>query len=54
LLAFCCSEGGLTFVEAPALAPPEVAIDLAAQQAAEAEILAASQVALPDEEDDEL
>lgn len=41
-------------MEAPALAPPEVAIDLAAQQQAEAEMLAASQVALPDEEDDEL
>ena len=38
----------------PARAPPEVAIDLAAQQQAEAEMLAAAQVALPDEEDDEL
>jgi len=48
------NEAGLTFVEAPALAPPEVAIDLAAQQAAEAEIQAASLQALPDEDDDEL
>ena len=37
-----------------AYAPPEMSIDLAAQQQAEAEMLAASQVALPDEEDDEL
>ena len=37
-----------------AYAPPEVSIDLAAQQRAEAEMMAASQVALPDDEDDDL
>jgi GTP-binding nuclear protein Ran len=48
------NEAQLAFVEAPALAPPEVAIDLAAQQQAEAEMNAASAVALPDDDDDEL
>lgn len=28
----CCSDANLHFVESPALAPPEVQIDLAAQQ----------------------
>ncbi|URD73977.1 GTP-binding nuclear protein [Musa troglodytarum] len=41
----------LHFVESPALAPPEVQIDLAAQQQHEAELAAAAQP-LPDDDDD--
>lgn len=52
----CCvnSEKDLRFAEAPALAPPEVAIDLAAQQRHEAELAQAAQVALPDDDEEEL
>ena len=48
------SEKGLVFAEAPALAPPEVAIDLEAQARAEAELAQAAQVALPDDEEEEI
>lgn len=42
----------LQFVESPALAPPEVPIDLAACQRYEAEIAAAAEQPLPDDDDD--
>jgi len=48
------NEAGLVFAEMPALQPAEVQIDMAAQQAAEAELAAASQVALPEDDDEEL
>ena len=47
-------EKALIFAEAPALAPPEVPIDLEAQARAEAELQAAAQVALPDDDEEEL
>ncbi|CAA6673349.1 unnamed protein product [Spirodela intermedia] len=45
-------DPSLHFVESPALAPPEVQIDLAAQQQYEAEIAAAAAQPLPDDDDD--
>ncbi|CAK9164832.1 unnamed protein product [Ilex paraguariensis] len=42
----------LHFVESPALAPPEVQVDMAAQQQHEAELLAAAAQPLPDDDDD--
>ncbi|CAL9182207.1 unnamed protein product [Musa hybrid cultivar] len=45
-------DQNLHFVESPALAPPEVQIDLAAQQQHEAELAAAAAQPLPDDEDD--
>jgi len=45
-------DGNLTFVEAPALKPPEVAIDMAQMQAYEAALADAQNTALPDEEDE--
>ena len=45
-------DNTLKFVEAPALAPPEVAIDLAAQAHQEAELLAASMVPVPEDDED--
>lgn len=42
----------LHFVESPALAPPEVQIDLAAQQVQENELLQAANQPLPDDDDD--
>ncbi|KAK4854131.1 hypothetical protein QYF36_019384 [Acer negundo] len=42
------------FVESPALAPPEVHIDLAAQQLHEAEIVIAASQPLPDDDDEEI
>ncbi|EHA8587455.1 GTP-binding nuclear protein Ran-A1 [Cocos nucifera] len=46
-------DPSLHFVESPALAPPEVQIDLAAQQQYEAEIAAAAAQPLPDDDDDD-
>ncbi|PIA65484.1 hypothetical protein AQUCO_00100764v1 [Aquilegia coerulea] len=45
-------DPNLHFVESPALAPPEVQIDLAAQQQHEAELAAAANQPLPDDDDD--
>ncbi|URD75835.1 GTP-binding nuclear protein [Musa troglodytarum] len=45
-------DPNLHFVESPALAPPEVQIDLFAQQQHEAELAAAAAQPLPDDEDD--
>ena len=45
-------ERSLVLAQEVALAPPEVQIDMAHQQAAEAELEAASAIALPDEDDD--
>lgn len=42
----------LHFVESPALAPPEVQIDLAAQAQYEAELAKAQSMPLPDDDDD--
>jgi GTP-binding nuclear protein Ran len=42
----------LQLVEAPALAPQEVAVDVAAMQAYEVELQQAQAVPLPDEDDD--
>jgi GTP-binding nuclear protein Ran len=47
-------NANLEFVAAPALAPPEVEIDLAQQQAMEAEMNAAMAAPLPAEDDDDL
>lgn len=46
------SDNDLVFVEAPALAPPEVPIDLARQAQYEQELKEAAAVPLPDEDDD--
>ncbi|KAL2346748.1 hypothetical protein Fmac_000748 [Flemingia macrophylla] len=46
-------DTNLHFVESPALAPPEVQIDLAAQQQHEAELVAAVSQPLPDDDDDD-
>ncbi|KAG7023545.1 GTP-binding nuclear protein Ran-3, partial [Cucurbita argyrosperma subsp. argyrosperma] len=45
-------DANIHFVESPALAPPEVHIDLAAQQQHEAELAAAASQPLPDDDDD--
>ena len=45
-------DNNLTFVEAPALAPPEFTIDMAQQQKYEQELREAAAVPLPDEDDD--
>ncbi|KAG6772770.1 hypothetical protein POTOM_024190 [Populus tomentosa] len=45
-------DPNLHFVESPALAPPEVTIDLAAQAQHEAELAAAVSQPLPDDDDD--
>ncbi|KAJ4744839.1 GTP-binding nuclear protein [Rhynchospora pubera] len=45
-------DSNLHFVESPALAPPEVQIDLAAQQQHEADLAAAAAQPLPDDEDE--
>ncbi|KAJ7956637.1 GTP-binding nuclear protein [Quillaja saponaria] len=45
-------DPSLHFVESPALAPPEVHIDLAAQQQHEAELAQAANQPLPDDDDD--
>ncbi|GFZ11828.1 RAS-related GTP-binding nuclear protein 2 [Actinidia rufa] len=45
-------DPNLHFVESPALAPPEVQIDIAAQQRHEAELLEAAAQPLPDDDDD--
>ncbi|KAH0859563.1 hypothetical protein HID58_087824 [Brassica napus] len=45
-------DPNLHFVESPALAPPEVQIDMAAQQQHEAELAAAASQPLPDDDDD--
>jgi len=44
----------LTFVEAPALAPADVVIDDAHKRQMEADLAAAAQVALPDEDDGDM
>lgn len=46
------SDPNLHFVESPALAPPEVQIDIATQAALEAEIAQAQALPLPDDDDD--
>eukprot|EP00698_Gefionella_okellyi_P005903 TRINITY_DN15334_c0_g1_i1.p1 TRINITY_DN15334_c0_g1~~TRINITY_DN15334_c0_g1_i1.p1 ORF type:complete len:223 (+),score=51.80 TRINITY_DN15334_c0_g1_i1:151-819(+) len=46
------SDPNLQFVEAPALAPPEVHVDMGQMQQYEAELAAASNVPLPDEDED--
>ncbi|KAL8521906.1 hypothetical protein ACS0TY_012163 [Phlomoides rotata] len=45
-------DANLHFVESPALAPPEVQIDLVAQQQHEAELAAAASQPLPDDDDE--
>ncbi|CAA6660804.1 unnamed protein product [Spirodela intermedia] len=45
-------DPNLHFVESPALAPPEVQIDLAAQQQQEADLAVAAAQPLPDDDDD--
>ncbi|URE13371.1 GTP-binding nuclear protein [Musa troglodytarum] len=45
-------DQNLHIVESPALAPPEVQIDLAAEQQHEAELAAAAAQPLPDDDDD--
>ncbi|CAE6241355.1 unnamed protein product [Arabidopsis arenosa] len=45
-------DQNLHFVESPALAPPEVHIDHAAQQQNEADLIAAASQPLPDDDDD--
>ena len=47
-----CRDLNLHFVESPALAPPEVQIDLQAVQQYEQELQAATLLPLPDDEDD--
>lgn len=47
-----CSDVNLHFVESPALAPPEVQIDLQAVQQYEAELQAATLLPLPDDDED--
>ncbi|KAF8406978.1 hypothetical protein HHK36_006099 [Tetracentron sinense] len=45
-------DPNLHFVESPALAPPEVQIDMATQEQHEAELIAAAAQPLPDDDDD--
>ncbi|PVH38381.1 hypothetical protein PAHAL_5G247900 [Panicum hallii] len=45
-------DANLHFVESPALLPPDVTIDLVAQQQHEAELIAAAAQPLPDDDDD--
>lgn len=47
-------DNQLRFVEAPALAPPEAALDEATKQMREAEIAEAAMMPLPDDDDDDL
>eukprot|EP00050_Salpingoeca_kvevrii_P005794 m.285673 g.285673 ORF g.285673 m.285673 type:complete len:220 (+) comp11424_c0_seq1:60-719(+) len=47
-------EPELTFVEMPALMPPDVQVDEAQMRQAEQELLAAQATALPDDDDDDL
>ena len=47
-------DNNLNFVKAPALAPPEVQIDMEAQAKVEAELAQAVNQPLPDQDDDEL
>ncbi|KAF7838650.1 GTP-binding nuclear protein Ran-B1 [Senna tora] len=47
-----CRDTTLHFVEMPALAPPEVQIDLAAQELHEKELAMAVAQPLPDDDDD--
>lgn len=48
----CNRDVNLHFVESPALAPPEVHIDLAAQSQYEAEIAQAAAQPLPDDDEE--
>ena len=48
-----CGDNGLEFVEAPALAPPEVQVDMAHQQQMERELATAENTPLPDDDDDD-
>ena len=47
-----CSDNALTFVEAPALLPPETQISHEQQARYEQELAEAASVPLPDEDDD--
>ncbi|TKY54904.1 GTP-binding nuclear protein Ran-B1 [Spatholobus suberectus] len=47
-----CRDPGLHFVEMPALAPPDVVIDLTTQQLNEQELVMAAAHPLPDDDDD--
>ena len=47
-------DNSLTLVKAPALAPPDVVIDMEAQAKVEAELQQAVNAPLPDQDDDEL
>ncbi|XP_020697235.1 GTP-binding nuclear protein Ran1-like [Dendrobium catenatum] len=47
-----CRDPNLHFVESPALAPPEVHIDLAQQQLHEKELIDAAAQPLPDDDDE--
>lgn len=51
-MCFCNRDVNLHFVESPALAPPEVHIDLAAQSQYEAEIAQAAAQPLPDDDEE--
>lgn len=48
----CCSDNNLHFVEAPALAPPEVQYDQQDMIRYEQELNEAAAMPLPDEDDD--
>ena len=45
-------DANLEFTEMPALLPPEVVMDPSQKQQIEADLLAAQETALPDEDDD--
>merc|ERR1719198_944465 len=47
-----CGDGNLTFVEAPALAPPEVDFDINQQRKIEQDIKEAQETALPEDDED--
>jgi GTP-binding nuclear protein Ran len=51
-LSLFCSDNALTFVEAPALLPPETQISQEQHQRYEQELAEAASVPLPDEDDD--
>lgn len=52
VLPFMRRDANLHFVEQVALAPPEVQIDVAQQQAYEQQLAEAANAPLPDEDDD--
>ena len=51
-ISFVISDPNLQFVESPALAPPEVQVDMTQMQQYEAELAQAQAVPLPDEDED--